>query len=542
MAFGSTLRKIVNCFKKKAPSPATELIPSVSQTYVLDMQTAFRQSAECHVECDVSGDKFSGTFRHSSDIDQPQVSFVAAVSRPGPALESASSWISDIWRHSASFDTVSIYSQLSSPLTSASLCAFDEYPSYSLAVSVSSDTTFEDAIEYTNTITASASSPPASTIQVHARDAAEAMKKIESTATASDPVITISTSVSFRLWQRAMLADMAMARLGDDPNAVPSDTPARFKGVDRPRPAQAPKAPRQAIVALSTSESENRWLGAEGAPVAHARLGDEPNAERADMPLRFPSAHPTLVACRKTIEDHITQTHKEASMLEEYAEKLKLSRARNNVYQQTDISAALFAALAEVQEHADTDSELAILDEHFEPSDEPQACESVATEEPAMPLQKPKKQVRFADTLEQVRFIDARIIVPSANKYALRKTIVRPAVHRAPVAGPAKVPRAGGISGPIDQTTRIPQRAPGKENIATTKIAASKGTVMAQRRPAPSVLNNKMTPTKPTKPSPFKITAPAPKSAPAQRPSPPSTPPSKGARNAIPASRGRFLP
>ncbi|KZP18530.1 hypothetical protein FIBSPDRAFT_863790 [Athelia psychrophila] len=539
MAFGSTLRKIVNCFKKKAPSPATELIPSVSQTYVLDMQNAFRQSAECHVECDVSGYEFSGTFRHSSDIDQPQVAFVAAVSHPGPALESAPSWISDIWRHSASFDTVSIYSQLSSPLTSASLCAFNEYPSYSLAVSVSSDTTFEDAIEYTNAITPSSSSSPASTIQVHARDAAEAMKRIESTATTCDPVITISTSVSFRLWQRAMLADMAMARLGDDPNAVPSDTPARFKGVDRSRPAQGPKAPRQEVVALSTSESENKWLRVEGARVAHARLGDEPNAERAEMPLRFPSAHPTLIGCRKTIEDHIAQTHKEASMLEEYAEGLKLSRARNNVSEGTDISAALFAALAEVQEHADTDSEPAILDEHFEPSDEPQACESVAAEEPAMPLQKPKKQVRFADTLEQVRFIDARISIPSANKYPLRKTIVRPAVHRAPVAGPSKVPRAGGISGPIERQTRIPQRAPGKENITATKIAAPKGTVMAQRRPAPSVLNNKMTP-KPTKPSPFKITAP--KSAPAQRPSPPSTPPSKGARKAIPASRGRFLP
>ncbi|KZP03460.1 hypothetical protein FIBSPDRAFT_473592 [Athelia psychrophila] len=340
-----------------------------------------------------------------------------------------------------------------------------------------------------------------------------------------------------------MLADMAMARLGDDPNAVPSDTPARFKGVDRFRPDQAPKTPRQEVVALSTSESENKWLRAEGARVVHARLGDEPNAERAEMPLRFPSAHPTLVACRKTIDAHIAQTHKEASMLEEYAEELKLSRARNNVSEGTDISAALFAALAEVREHVDIDSELAILDEHFEPSDEPEACESVAAEEPAMPLQKPKKQVRFADTLEQVRFIDARISIPSANKYPLRKIIVRPAVHQAPVAGPSKVPRAGGISGPIERQTRIPQRAPGKENIAATKIAAPKGTVMAQRRSAPSVLNNKMTPTKPmkpTKPSPFKTTAP--KSAPAQRPSPPSTPPSKGARKAIPASRGRFLP
>ncbi|KZP10288.1 hypothetical protein FIBSPDRAFT_991449 [Athelia psychrophila] len=286
MAFRSTLRKIVNCFKKKAPSPATDLIPSVSQTYVLDMQTAFRQSAECHVECDVSGDKFSGTFRHSSDIDQPQVAFVAAVSHPGPALESTPSWISDIWRHSASFDTVSIYSQLSSPSASASFYAFNEYPSYSLVASVSSDMTFEDAIEYTNTITALASSPPASTIQIHALDAAEATEKIESTATASGSTITISTSVSFRLWQRAMLADMAMARLGDDPNAVPSDTPARFKGVDRFRPDQAPKTPRQEVVALSTSESENKWLRAEGARVVHARLGDEPNAERAEMPLR----------------------------------------------------------------------------------------------------------------------------------------------------------------------------------------------------------------------------------------------------------------
>lgn len=222
------------------------------------------------------------------------------------------------------------------------------------------------------------------------------------------------------------------------------------------------------------------------------------------------------------------QTHEEAALLEDYAEELALARDRAA----TDISGALFAALSEVQENVVESrvslEELSVpsLEELSVPSPDGEACESLVLEL-SPPLEKPKKTVRFAEILEQVRFIDARIIVPSGNKYPLRKTIPKPPVRQSPTASPPKVPRAGGINAsPIGKPTRIPQR---KENIPPVKIATTKSAI-PQRRP--SVQKTKVS----------TATTPSPKtSSPTKRISPPSTPPSKGTRKSFSASRG-FLP
>lgn len=387
----------------------------------------------------------------------------------------------------------------------------------------------EDAIDCTKDVTTVVSpAPSVSAIQAHAQHVEEATKTTEPTATTTQ-TLTMSTSVSFRKWERGMLAQMAMSRLGDNPNAVPSEAPARFKGVERSRPAEKRSAPRPEVVALSTSESENKWLRAEGARVAMARLGDEPNAERADMPLRFPSAHPVLVAHRKKLDAYIIQTHEEAALLEDYAAELALAHAR----EKTDISGALFAALSEVQECV-VESQ-APIEEPVVSSTDLEASESLAAE-PAPPLKKPKKQVRFAETLEQVRLIDARVIIPSGNKYPLRKSISKPPVNQSPAASPSKIPRASSIGSP--RTTRIPPRAAGKENVTSAKIPAPKANIIAQRRPI--VQKSKISaPAAPTTISPIKSKAST--SAPALKRLSPPTSPTKGARKSFSASRG-FLP
>lgn len=443
---------------------------------------------------------------------------------------------------------------------------FAESRETSQAVSIQPAASFVDVIERAEPIPSAPQAPVQPTaslpiakksVEVTNSDSfeksnAEEHKRMElSMSPAPDGGISISTSTSFRQWRRAAGARMAIARIGDSPNAVMEDMPARFEGVDRS--AMLHRAPAS-VSSLSSSGSHQ---SAKGSRVAKAHLGDDRNTERADIPLRSKPTYSVLIAGRRRVEAYIEIANHKAAVLEKHLATLKQNAARDRA----NVPSSVSAALSGVPAYVSTRVQPTVPGNND--SSRPASVTGLiggvqrlsATKVPvvAPPVQRspvagPSKVIHAVNIKESYITSNSNISrsasvtgpIGRVKRLPANKiSVAAPPVQKAPIARPSKVFRTGGVIGPIGNAPRLSPRLLTKVNTSPAAPAAPKS-ILTQRRP--HVLKDKE-----NIPSPALLAPSAPKGhkrslALARRPLLLIIPlPSTGPRRSISASRG-FLP